>query len=163
MTLVQQTVATPLGPWRACWQQQTQAILALLPESDYPRRLPKEAQAAPLAEHPQLLLALDQYFTLGDDQGLRALLICPQGSAFQQSVWQGLRRLRFGESCHYQQLAQRIDRPKAVRALGNACGANPLPLIVPCHRVLAKDPRARLNFSLNPSLKEWLLAHENIS
>jgi AraC family transcriptional regulator, regulatory protein of adaptative response / methylated-DNA-[protein]-cysteine methyltransferase len=59
-----------------------------------------------------------------------------RGTAFQKQVWQALKKIPYGETRTYQEIASAIGRPKAVRAVGNACGSNPVALIVPCHRVL---------------------------
>ena len=56
----------------------------------------------------------------------------PAGTAFQQSVWRELRRIRPGQTRSYGEIAKRIGKPKAVRAVGGACGANPIPVLVPC-------------------------------
>jgi len=61
------------------------------------------------------------------------------GTAFQNSVWQELRRIPYGETISYLELANRIKNPKAVRAVGLANGANPVAIIVPCHRVIGAD------------------------
>ena len=58
------------------------------------------------------------------------------GTLFQQSTWQALARIPLGKTSTYGKIAAAIRRPKAVRAVGGACGANPIPLLVPCHRVL---------------------------
>ena len=58
------------------------------------------------------------------------------GTPFQQSTWQALARIPLGKTSTYGKVAAAIRRPKAVRAVGGACGANPIPLLVPCHRVL---------------------------
>lgn len=63
----------------------------------------------------------------------------PQGTAFQQSVWQGLRRIARGQTCTYGDLAQALRAPAAVRAVGAAIGRNPLSIVVPCHRVIGRD------------------------
>jgi methylated-DNA-[protein]-cysteine S-methyltransferase len=60
-----------------------------------------------------------------------------RGTEFQESVWKALLEIPYGETCTYQDLARSIGKPKAVRAVGSANGANPIPLIVPCHRVIA--------------------------
>jgi O-6-methylguanine DNA methyltransferase len=60
-----------------------------------------------------------------------------RGTEFQKSVWSALLEIPYGETCSYQELARRVGKPKAVRAVGSANGANPVPLIVPCHRVIA--------------------------
>ena len=61
------------------------------------------------------------------------------GTAFQQQVWQALRNIPPGETRTYQEIAEDLGKPKATRAIGNACGANPIPLIIPCHRVVCSD------------------------
>ncbi|MEI7955064.1 MAG: methylated-DNA--[protein]-cysteine S-methyltransferase [Verrucomicrobiota bacterium] len=60
-----------------------------------------------------------------------------RGTAFQQGVWRELQSIATGQTRSYGQIAAALGRPKACRAVGSACGANPLPLLVPCHRVLA--------------------------
>jgi AraC family transcriptional regulator, regulatory protein of adaptative response / methylated-DNA-[protein]-cysteine methyltransferase len=62
-----------------------------------------------------------------------------RGTAFQQQVWQALQKIPYGETRTYQEIARAIGKPKAVRAVGSACGANPVALIVPCHRVIKSD------------------------
>src|ERR1700760_4954002 len=62
-----------------------------------------------------------------------------RGTAFQQMVWKELRRIPAGETRSYAQVAKKIGRPKAVRAVANACGSNPVALVVPCHRVVQKN------------------------
>jgi len=61
------------------------------------------------------------------------------GTPFQRAVWRGLRDIRYGETVSYGDLARRIDRPSAVRAVGLANGRNPISVIVPCHRVIGAD------------------------
>jgi methylated-DNA-[protein]-cysteine S-methyltransferase len=67
------------------------------------------------------------------------LELAPAGTAFQLAVWRGLRRIPYGRTWSYAELAARIGRPKAMRAVGAANGANPLPIVVPCHRVIGAD------------------------
>ena len=67
------------------------------------------------------------------------LPLAPSGTEFQMAVWRGLRKIPFGETSSYGELARRIRRPKAVRAVGAANGANPISIIVPCHRVIGAD------------------------
>jgi methylated-DNA-[protein]-cysteine S-methyltransferase len=61
------------------------------------------------------------------------------GTGFQREVWKALLAIPYGETVSYTQLAERIGRPRAVRAVGAANGANPIPIIVPCHRVIGRD------------------------
>lgn len=87
------------------------------------------------------------------------------GTAFQQKVWKALLTIPYGEVRSYTEIAQKIDRPKAVRAVANAIGQNPLLLIIPCHRVLRKDGSLS-GFRAGISLKKKLLrleGHPNIS
>ena len=67
------------------------------------------------------------------------LALAPAGTEFQLAVWQGLRRIPYGRTWSYAELAGRIGRPRAMRAVGAANGANPLPIVVPCHRVIGAD------------------------
>ena len=80
---------------------------------------------------------LDEYFA-GQRQRFE-LQLNPQGTAFQKDVWRALQQIPFGKLDSYSALAQRIERPKAVRAVGAANGANPICIIIPCHRVIGRD------------------------
>lgn len=62
-----------------------------------------------------------------------------KGTAFQKRVWDELKRISYGTTCSYEQIAKRIGKPKAIRAVANACANNPVSLVVPCHRVVRKD------------------------
>jgi methylated-DNA-[protein]-cysteine S-methyltransferase len=63
----------------------------------------------------------------------------PAGTPFQQRVWQALMTIPFGETVSYAEIAQRIGQPRAVRAVGLANGRNPIPILIPCHRVIGAD------------------------
>lgn len=63
----------------------------------------------------------------------------PRGTAFQQKVWRTMLRIPHGRTCSYQELAAKVGKPRAVRAVASACARNPIALIVPCHRVLRSD------------------------
>ncbi len=67
------------------------------------------------------------------------LRLAPRGTAFQQEVWQALQAIPYGKTTSYSELAERIGNPKAVRAVGTANGANPISIIIPCHRVIGRD------------------------
>lgn len=85
------------------------------------------------------------------------------GTAFQSAVWGALRALPFGEVMSYGAIGQATGRPTAGRAVGGAVGANPIPIIVPCHRVLATDGTIT-GYSAGEGIptKAWLLDHEGI-
>lgn len=80
----------------------------------------------------QYLKGKRQVFEMQVDFGQR-------GTDFQQAVWQELLRVPFGSSSSYSKLAEAVGRPQATRAVGTAVGKNPIPIIVPCHRILRKD------------------------
>lgn len=80
------------------------------------------------------------------------------GTSFQRSVWKAMTRIAFGTTITYGGLAERLGDPKAVRAVGVACGANPIPVIVPCHRIVAASGMG--GFSGGLERKEWLLKME---
>jgi methylated-DNA-[protein]-cysteine S-methyltransferase len=67
------------------------------------------------------------------------LPLAPEGTAFQRSVWRQLQEIPYGETISYGELARRVGNPKASRAVGSANGANPVPIVIPCHRVIAGD------------------------
>jgi O-6-methylguanine DNA methyltransferase len=80
---------------------------------------------------------------------------------FQKSVWRALRKICRGQTKSYGEIARAIGRPKAVRAVGGACGANPIPVLIPCHRVLAANGKIG-GFSGGLKRKRELLAREGI-
>ena len=84
------------------------------------------------------------------------------GTEFQQSVWHALRKISLGQTKSYGEIAVALGRPKAVRAVGGACGANPVPVLVPCHRVLAANKKLG-GFSGGLDWKVSLLKREGIS
>jgi len=100
--------------------------------------LPDLSSCAPDAGQPVLQQAKAQlldYFA-GQRQQFDLPLNLATGTTFQQAVWQALLSIPFGATCSYGQLANRIGKPSAVRAVGAAVGRNPLTIIVPCHRVI---------------------------
>ncbi len=82
------------------------------------------------------------------------------GTAFQNKVWTALCDIPFGETTSYGTLAARIGKPTASRAVGGANGANPLPIVVPCHRVIGAD-KSLTGFGGGVEIKQFLLAHEH--
>jgi len=105
------------------------------------RDTPDSAGWATAPDHPALRRAAAQladYFS-GRRQHFDLPLDLTQGTVFQQAVWQALLAIPFGQTTSYGELARRIGRPKAVRALGAAVGRNPVSIIVPCHRVIGAD------------------------
>ncbi len=84
------------------------------------------------------------------------------GTPFQQTVWHALREIPLGQTRSYGEIASVIGNPKGVRAVGGACGANPIPVLVPCHRVLAAKGKLG-GFSGGLDWKQTLLEREGVS
>ena len=81
------------------------------------------------------------------------------GTAFEEEVWRVIASVRYGETISYGEIARRIGRKKAVRAVGGACGENPIPILIPCHRVLQSDGGIG-GFALGIDAKRLLLGLE---
>jgi len=89
------------------------------------------------------------------------LEVAAQGTPFQQRVWRALQAIPYGEVVSYGEIARRIGMPRAARAIGQANGANPTPIVVPCHRVIAADGTIG-GFSSGLATKRRLLAVERV-
>jgi methylated-DNA-[protein]-cysteine S-methyltransferase len=87
------------------------------------------------------------------------LPLAPQGTDFQRAVWWKLAEIPYGETISYAQLAARVDKPSATRAVGAANGRNPLPIVLPCHRVIGADG-SLTGFGGGLPTKRFLLALE---
>ena len=101
---------------------------------------------------------LRAYFD-GDLESIEALDVELHGTEFQVAVWTALRDIRAGATLSYAELARRVGRPSAVRAVGAANGANPVSLVVPCHRVIGANG-ALTGYGGGLERKQWLLRHE---
>lgn len=111
-------------------------------------------------DHPVLRDArrqLDAYFA-GRLQQFD-LPLAPNGTAFQQQVWRALQTIPFGQTRSYAQIAASVGRARAARAVGAANGKNPLPVVIPCHRVIGSDG-SLTGFAGGLALKSFLLRHE---
>lgn len=104
-----------------------------------------------------LNLQLDEYF--GGRCGEFNLPLDLQGTEFQKRVWAELQKIPFGKTVTYKELALRLGDVKAIRAVGTANGANPVSLIVPCHRVIGSDG-SLVGYGGGLWRKKWLLQHE---
>jgi methylated-DNA-[protein]-cysteine S-methyltransferase len=85
--------------------------------------------------------------------------LAPKGTPFQLAVWHALLEIPYGDTISYAELARRIGKPSAVRAVGAANGANPIPVIIPCHRVIGSNGTLT-GYGGGIERKQWLLAHE---
>jgi methylated-DNA-[protein]-cysteine S-methyltransferase len=86
--------------------------------------------------------------------------LAPEGTPFQRAVWQALRAIPFGTTTTYGELAKKLGKPQAKRAVGAANGQNPIVIVVPCHRVVGADG-SLVGFGGGLARKRWLLAHES--
>jgi methylated-DNA-[protein]-cysteine S-methyltransferase len=107
----------------------------------------------------EALRQVEEYFR--GDRRMFDVPMAPEGTDFQKSVWDQLTRIPFGRTASYKDIAERIGRPRAVRAVGGANGRNPIPIIVPCHRVIGSDG-SMTGFGSGIWRKEWLLRHEGV-
>jgi len=153
---------SPIGPIECLFDDAT--LVALDFEATSPRThalLARNLGTLEIGEAPDRLKladALDRYFA-GDLRALDALPVRRYGTKFQQKVWTALRRIPAGRTMSYQALATKLRVPKAQRAVGAANGANPISLVVPCHRVIGSDGTL-VNYGGGIDRKRWLLRHE---
>jgi len=105
-----------------------------------------------------LTTALRSYFT-GNLAAIEMLPVATDGTAFQRSVWAALREIPCGTTVSYGELAVRLGKSAAVRAVGLANGANPVGIVVPCHRVIGANG-ALTGYGGGLERKQWLLQHE---
>ena len=108
----------------------------------------------------QIQIEMEQYFE-GRRESFTVPFVSP-GTEFQQRVWQQLQQIPYGTTLSYEQLASRVGRPKAYRAVGRANGDNRLAVLIPCHRVVRANGQMG-GYGGGLRRKEWLLAHERTS
>ncbi len=163
--LAVETVATPLGDFHLVADRQGRLRIAEF--ADQPVRLQRllerqfgkagfQFQAGTI--DPAFAAALGAYFA-GQLPALSALSTAAGGTPFQEDVWAALRQIPPGQISTYGSLAMAIGKPSAARAVGHANGANPLSIIVPCHR-LAGANGALTGYGGGIARKRWLLDHE---
>jgi methylated-DNA-[protein]-cysteine S-methyltransferase len=109
---------------------------------------------------PGIAAVMARYFE-GETGVLDTIPVELNGTSFQKAVWQALRRIPAGTTISYAELAKRIGDPAAVRAVGTANGANPVAVIVPCHRVIGSNGRLT-GYGGGLDRKQWLLEHEGV-
>lgn len=109
----------------------------------------------------KIFTILDRYFA-GEPLDFTELdCLSPQGTPFQQAVWQKLREIPYGQTTSYGEIATQLGKPNAVRAVGGAVGRNPISILIPCHRVLGKN-QALTGFGGGLPNKRFLLNLEGI-
>jgi methylated-DNA-[protein]-cysteine S-methyltransferase len=154
------TVNTPIG--RLLLLEEHQHLTAVLPldnplyQSEIQRRIAvSHREVTPLLD--EAARQLTEYF-----EGRRSVFSIPLqliGTDFQQRVWRTLQQIPYGETCTYGQLAMRMGLPRAVRAVGGALHHNPLPIFIPCHRVVPAQGGVG-GFAWGAEVKQWLIKRE---
>jgi len=155
---------TPIGRILAACHEEQIVKIALPAETEesfyewlrnrFPESAPKPSNTPSLAA---LFAQLSSYF----EKRLQKFDLAIEfwGSDFQKEVWKALLGVGYGQVISYGELARRLEKPAAVRAVGSANGANPLPIIVPCHRVIGQDGRL-VGYGGGLKTKAWLLRLE---
>lgn len=162
--IVTTLIDTPLGPMLAgatddgiCLAEFTDRPMLPTQLRTLRHRLRRPIVAGRHRHLDQLQKELNEYFA-GSRRGFEVPLVAP-GSPFQERTWAELRRLAPGTTVSYEELAARVGRPMAQRAIGTANGANRIAVVIPCHRVVRKSGETG-NYGGGRWRKEWLLAHE---
>jgi methylated-DNA-[protein]-cysteine S-methyltransferase len=122
---------------------------------------PGEADLDPGGGSPTLMVAARQVreFLLGERTGFDLPLMVGRGSPFERAVWAAIEAIPYGETASYGAIARAVGEPGGAQAVGLACNRNPLPLIVPCHRVIGSDGKL-VGFGGGLRRKRWLLQLE---
>ena len=162
MDLVVERMASPVGTIQLVYDDTALRALDFL---DYDARLHRLLRThygtyrLAVTERRSLYQdAVEAYFA-GDLAAIDTVRVETGGTSFQREVWRALRRIRAGETMSYGALAHQIGRPAAVRAVGLANGANPVGIVVPCHRVIGANG-SLTGYGGGLPRKKWLLEHE---
>jgi O-6-methylguanine DNA methyltransferase len=154
-------IRTAAGVFRASFSEQGLARLDF-PEATHMARRGNADAPAPLCGWVQITReAMDQALRGRQPRRLPPLDLS-SGTSFQQEVWQFLLTIPVGEVRTYGELAEALERPGSARAIGQACAANPIPLLIPCHRILAAHGRLG-GYSSGHAWKRRLLECEGVS
>lgn len=128
-------IDTPIGELLLAGSREALSVIAF--QSGSKRRRHDDAWTESAEPFVEVRRQLDEYFS-GERQAFD-LSLSPSGTDFQLQVYEELQRIPYGTTISYAELADRIGKPKAVRAVGAANGQNPIPLVIPCHRVIGSD------------------------
>ncbi len=147
---------TPIGNIGICLENDKIKLIRFLEQTIVP--LPTVKQS-PVVK--KLAKTIASYFA--NPSCLKDLPVSMHGTPFQKRVWQELRKIPLGKVRTYGELAKKLDT--SARAIGMACRSNPIPLVIPCHRVVAANGLGGFNGFVQGSMvaiKQWLLVHENV-
>ncbi|MEP0707800.1 methylated-DNA--[protein]-cysteine S-methyltransferase [Parvibaculum sp.] len=158
-TLATATLDTPIGRLRLAATDNGLAAILFPNQKDvaFPKR---DGSAKARAHLDKAVKALALYFE-GKQKDFSGLTLAAEGTDFQKRVWNALTRVPFGQTRSYAEIARAIGNPKGMRAVGLANGKNPLPIIVPCHRVIGADG-SLTGFGGGLPTKKWLLEFEGL-
>ena len=143
-------IKTPLGTAKITGDEQGIASISILEEGTITKKIPKDLKEA--------VNQLQDYFN-----GKRTSFdfkLNPQGTEFQQKVWNALLDIPFGKTVSYMDITKKLGDVKAIRAVASANGKNPLWIVIPCHRVIGTDG-SLTGYAGGLWRKKWLLEHEN--
>jgi methylated-DNA-[protein]-cysteine S-methyltransferase len=152
-------VTTPIGTFRIAYEGATVRVVDLLengrPQSGMPAGATRRKPPFPSGSPPAQLRAYFHKATADFD-----VRVAPEtGSDFDRTVWEALRRVPAGRTITYGELARRAGYPGAARAVGGAMARNPVPIVIPCHRVVGQGGSLQ-GYGLGLWRKRWLLDHE---
>lgn len=165
LTLFLEHVPTPIGTMLIATDEQEK--LCILDWLDYEDRMQEllrqqykttKVELLPAKAPSAATLAMQRYFA-GEIAAIDEVETACGGTDFQRQVWAALRTIPHGKTISYAELAERIGNPKAVRAVGLANGANPISIVVPCHRVIGSN-KSLTGYGGGLDRKRWLLEHE---
>ena len=155
-------INTPIGPLQVFARSGVLLLVDLLGDAvasrtQVRRRFPDETFET--SDDPGGSSRVFARYFAGDLTAIDALDVDPGGTPFQSRVWSALRSIPAGTTVSYAELASRIGARHAVRAVGAANGANPIPIVIPCHRVIGASGRL-VGYGGGLERKAWLLRHE---
>ena len=166
MTLIRSLVDTPVGPMMALASDDALCVLEFYKKGRMSRleaRLARWFGAPPIHDGVNAVIRetrawLDRYFS-GESADISGLALDMRGAPFEVRVWTALREIPPGTTTTYGTIAKRVQSPDASRAVGMANGANPIAIIVPCHRVIGSNGTLT-GYGGGLDKKTWLLEHE---
>jgi O-6-methylguanine DNA methyltransferase len=162
--LYRSTLESPLGPVDLVSTSRGLAAIGFGEGRDWSeswvRRTFPGAQTLPgVGAHEEAARQIQEYF--GGRRRVFDLTLDLRGSPFQKAVWANVERVPYGRTASYSEIALLVGRPKAFRAVGAANGANPIPIVIPCHRIVGASG-SLTGYGGGLSCKRWLLIHEGV-
>lgn len=148
-------VESPIGSIELHFNSELELLAAEFKENEHPATAIDDSESQEIKD---VINQFTEYF-----QGKRtefSLKLAPQGTDFQKRVWKQLQEIPFGKTTSYQKMANALGDPKVIRAAASANGKNPIPIIIPCHRVIGSDG-SLTGYAGGLHRKKWLLDHEN--